>query len=185
MAAATMVLTGLGCSIDPMPRLNERIEAEDLQTRLAAVVELANLDDLRAMPALTEVFEGDDELIDLAAVALVKKGRELKTDEKPDPIIEGIAALANNVHLPERVRARATWMLGEIGDREAIPALKTAAAAKLGSGHPATFVRTQATQALEKLGDKEDGRAFELPMGSLAHQEVVTLSEPADIMTAE
>ncbi|MCD6361778.1 MAG: HEAT repeat domain-containing protein [Armatimonadetes bacterium] len=185
LAAVTMMLAGLGCAIDPMPRLNEQIQAEDVQTRLQAVVRLANLDDPRAVPALTDVFESDDELMDLAAVALVKKGRELKTDEKPDPIIDGIAALANNVHLPERVRARAAWMLGEIGDREAIPALKSAAGAKLGSGYPATHVRTQASQALEKLGYNENGRAFELPMGTLAHQEIVTLAEPADIMSDE
>lgn len=185
LAALTLMLTGLGCAIDPMPRLNEQIEAEDEQTRLEAVVRLANLNDQRAVVALTEVFEGDEELMARAAVALVKKGRELKTDEKPDPIIEGIAALANNVHLPERVRARAAWMLGEIGDREAIGALKTAAGAKLGSGHPATVVRAQATQALEKLGNTEDGRPFDLPMGSLENQEIVTLVEPPDIMQAE
>jgi len=166
-----------------MERLVEDIESEDLQTRENAVVVLANLDDPRAIVALTEVFEDDEELMDKAAVALVKKGRELKTDEKPDPIIDGIAALANNVHLPERVRARATWMLGEIGDREAIPALKTAAGAKLGSGHPATFVRTQATEALEKLGNKTAGRAFEFPMGDLDDQELTIVPQPKDIMT--
>jgi len=180
-----MMLAGLGCAIDPMPRLNEQIKAEDRETRLEAVIRLANLNDQRAVVALTEVFESDEELMDIAAVALVKKGRELKTDQKPDPIIEGIAALANNVHLPERVRARAAWILGEIGDREAIPALKTASGAKLGSGLPATAVRTQATEALEKLGAAEAGRAFELPMGSLENQELVTLPEPAPIQLSE
>jgi len=185
LAALTMMLAGLGCAIDPMPRLNEQIKAEDRETRLEAVIRLANLNDQRAVVALTEVFESDEELMDIAAVALVKKGRELKTDQKPDPIIEGIAALANNVHLPERVRARAAWILGEIGDREAIPALKTASGAKLGSGLPATAVRTQATEALEKLGAAEAGRAFELPMGSLENQELVTLPEPAPIQLSE
>ena len=185
-AGIVAILLGLcaaGCAIDPMERLVEDIESEDLQTRENAVVVLANLDDPRAIVALTEVFEDDEELMDKAAVALVKKGRELKTDEKPDPIIDGIAALANNVHLPERVRARATWMLGEIGDREAVPALKTAAGAKLGSGHPATFVRTQATEALEKLGNKTAGRAFEFPMGDLEDQELTIVPQPKDIMT--
>ena len=185
LAAVTMMLTALGCAIDPMPRLNERIESEDVQTRLAAVIDLTNLSDPRALTALNEVFEDDEELRDVAAVALVKKGRELKTEEKPDPIIEGIAALANNVHLPEQVRARAAWMLGEIGDREAIPALKAAAGAKLGSGHPAPLVRAQATQALEKLGEKEEGRAYELPMGTLADQEITTLPEPAPLEEPE
>ncbi|HUS79628.1 MAG TPA: HEAT repeat domain-containing protein [Armatimonadota bacterium] len=182
---AALSLIAAGCSIDRMPRLNERIESEDLQTRTAALIELANLNDPRAVPALTDVFESDEELMDMAAVALVKKGRELKTDQKPDPIIDGIAALANNVHLAERVRARAAWMLGEIGDREAIPALKTASTAKLGSGYPAPAVRTQATEALEKLGYAEKGRAFEVPMGSLAEQEITTLPVPKEIMATE
>ncbi len=180
--AAALTLGGLGCAIDPMPRLSEQIEAEDVQTRETAVIRLANIDDPRAVTALTEVFEGDEELIDMAAVALVKKGRELKTDEKPDPIIDGIAALGNNVHLPEKVRARAIWMLGEIGDREAIGACKTAAAAKLGSGYPAPFVRAQATQALEKLGSAAAGRAYEIPMGTLANQEISVFPEPVDVM---
>ncbi len=175
------VALGTGCAIDPMIRLNEEIEAEDLQVRREAVLRLANLDDPRAVVALNEVFEDDPELRDMAAVALVKKGREQVTDRKPDPIIEGIAALANNVHLSEIVRARAAWILGEIGDREAIPALKTAAGAKLASGAAATLVREQATQALEKLGYKEAGRPFEIPMGTLADQDMVTLIEPEPI----
>ncbi len=184
VAVATVMLGGLGCSIDPMPRLLENIEDENLQTRTEAVITLANLNDQRAVTALSSVFEGDDDLVDMAAVALVKKGRELKTDEKPDPIIDGIAQLGNNVHLPERVRARAIWALGEIGDREAIGACKAAAAANLGSGYPAPFVRAQGTEALEKLGYSATGRAFEIPMGTLADQQVTMLPEPANIMEA-
>jgi len=170
-----------GCAIDPMVRLNEDIEAEDMQVRREAVLRLANLDDQRAVVALNEVFEDDPELMDMAAVALVKKGREQVTERKPDPIIDGIAALANNVHLSEIVRGRAAWILGEIGDREAIPALKTAAGAKLASGAVAPLVREQATQALEKLGYKEAGRPFEIPMGTLADQDMTTLIEPEPI----
>lgn len=177
--AALLVLTG--CGIDPMERLNEQIESEDIQVRRSAVLTLANIDDPRTTVALTEVFEDDDELRDMAAVALLKKGREQVTDEKPDPIIEGIAALANNVHLSEEIRARSAWILGEIGDREAIPALKTASAAKLSNGAVAPLVREQATQALEKLGYQEIGRDFEIPMGSLADQELATVPLPEPI----
>lgn len=181
LAGMAVLLTVCGCAIDPMERLNEQIEAEDIQIRRSAVLTLANLDDPRSTVALTEVFEDDDELRDMAAVALLKKGREQVTDEKPDPIIEGIAALANNVHLSEQIRARSAWILGEIGDREAIPALKTASAAKLSSGAVAPLVREQATQALEKLGYQEVGRAFEIPMGSLADQELATIPLPEPI----
>ncbi len=175
----------MGCGIDPMVRLNEAIESEDVEVRRTAVLTLANLEDPRTVMALNEVFEDDEELVDMAAVALVKKGREQVTEEEPDPIIEGTAALANNVHLPEHIRARATWILGEIGDREAIPALKTAAAAKLSNGSAAALVREQANQALEKLGYKEVGRPFEIAMGTIAHQQVSTLPIPEPIEAAE
>lgn len=184
-AVLLVIAAGLtGCAIDPMVRLNEDIESEDIEVRREAVLILANLDDPRSIVALNEVFEDDDELRDMAAAALVKKGREQVTDRKPDPIIEGIAALANNVHLSEIVRARAAWILGEIGDREAIPALKTAAGAKLANTQPATLVREQATQALEKLGQKSAGRPFEIPMGTLENQVVTVLPEPEPIGAA-
>jgi len=181
VAGAMLIIALSGCGIDPMERLNEQIEAEDVQVRRSAVLTLANLDDPRSTVALTEVFEDDDELRDMAAVALLKKGREQVTDEKPDPIIEGIAALANNVHLGELVRARSAWILGEIGDREAIPALKTASAAKDSAGVAAPLVQEQAKQALEKLGYNETGRPFEMPMGTLAHQDLATVPLPAPI----
>ncbi|NLO04316.1 MAG: HEAT repeat domain-containing protein [candidate division WS1 bacterium] len=178
---ALLVVLAAGCAIDPMPRLNEAIEAEDVEVRRAAVLTLANLNDSRTLIALTEVFEDDDELRDMAATALVKKGREQVTDQKPDPIIDGIAALANNVHLSEIVRARAAWMLGEIGDREAIPALKTASAGKLSNGDNATLLREQATQALEKLGYQKDGRPFEIPICSIEDQTLTLLPIPEPI----
>ncbi|MGD9498161.1 MAG: HEAT repeat domain-containing protein [Armatimonadota bacterium] len=186
LAITVLAVWGLtGCAIDPMVRLEEAIESEDIAERREAVLRLANLDDPRSIVALNEVFEDDEELRDMAAVALVKKGREQVTDRKPDPIIEGIAALANNVHLSEPIRARAAWILGEIGDREAITALKTAAGAKLVSGDVATLVRAQATQALEKLGYKQAGRAFELPMGTLEDQELSTIPEPEPLEAEE
>jgi HEAT repeat protein len=178
----TLILMLCGCGIDPMERLNEQIESEDQSLRRSAVLRLANLDDPRATVALTEVFEDDDQLRDMAAVALLKKGREQVTEEKPDPIVEGIAALANNTHFSEGIRARSAWILGEIGDREAIPALKTASAAKLSSGAAAPLVQDQAKQALEKLGYNETGREFEMPMGSLAERSLasVPLPEPME-----
>lgn len=180
--AGLMMLTALfGCGIDPMDRLYEQIDSEDVQVRRSAVLTLANLDDQRTTLALIEVLEDDEELRDMAAVGLLKKGREQVTPDKPDPIIEGLSGLMNNVHHSQPVRARGAWILGEIGDREAIPALKTASGARLRNEDPATLVREQANIALEKLGHKDTGRAFEIPMGSLADQQLESLPMPEPI----
>lgn len=184
-ATAVMLLMTLGCAIDPMERLDQQVEAEDIEIRRTAVLALANLDDDRTVLTLTDVLERDEELRDMAAAALVKKGREMVTDRKPDPIIEGIAALANNVHLEQEVRARAAWMLGEIGDREAIAALKTASQARRTDGSAAPLVREQANYALEKLGFKSEGRPFEIPMGSVENQQLTTIPTPRPLQPDE
>ena len=184
-ALLAALLGTVGCAIDPMVRLGEQIEAEDVEIRRSAVLTLANLDDQRTVLMLTDVFDRDEELRDMAASALVKKGREMVTDRKPDPIIEGIAALANNVHLQQEVRARAAWMLGEIGDREAIAPLKTAAQARTSTGAAAPLIREEANKALEKLGYKSEGRPFEIPMGSVEYQQLTTVPVPEPFETED
>jgi len=65
----------------------------------------------------------------------------------------------NNTHLEEMPRAKAAWALGEIGDRESIPALKGAKSANDAKGVAVADVRTQATEALQKLGYTAMGRS--------------------------
>lgn len=167
--AVALFLTLLGgCTLDPMERLSEDIKSQDKDKRAGAVLQLANLDDDRTIEALIEVLEGDDELCDMAGVALVKKGREVADPDpkKPNPVIDEVAKTLNNAHLPEQFRGRAAWVLGEIGDRRSIPALQTGQAAKLGE-KPALITREMSKQSLEKLGFFTDGRAFDLEMGAL------------------
>ena len=164
-----------GCALDPMERLSEEIDSQDVSVRRAAVLELANLRDERAIEALVEVLEGDEELYDMAGVALVKHGRERVTVRKPDPVVTMVAGVMNNMHVPQPNRARAAWVLGEIGDREAIPALRTGSIATDPALAPAVPVRTQATIALKKLGDSSEGVAFELPLGTFASHAVDVL----------
>jgi len=166
-----------GCALDPMERLSEDVDSEDPAVRAQAVLQLANLRDDRAVEALVELLESDDVVYDKAGVALVKQGRELITDKKPDPILTQIANVMNNVHAPQGNRARAAWVLGEIGDREAIPALRTGTGAKTAGGDAATAVVDQATLALKKLGDGSEGVAFDLAPELFASRVVTSLPE--------
>jgi hypothetical protein len=104
---------------------------------------------------------------DMAGVALVKKGRERTTKQKPDPLLDAISKVMGNLHTSEANRARAAWVLGEIGDRMAIPALKGALAAKTAAATDALLVRQAAQESLEKLGYDTAGRAYEIPKGDL------------------
>jgi hypothetical protein len=115
LAAFALVLVALaGCSVDPMERLTEDIKSQDKSIRERAVLTLANLEDERAVDSLVDVLEGDDELCDMAGVALVKKGREVKEPDpkKPNPVVDQVGKVLNNTHLAEPFRGRAAWVLG-------------------------------------------------------------------------
>lgn len=164
---ATLLLALLsGCTIDPMERLSERIKSQKVEEREEAVKQLANLNDERTIEALIEVLESDDELSDKAGVALVKKGREVQEPDpkKPNPVVDEVGKVLKNAHLAESFRSRAAWVLGEIGDRRAIPALQAGQTALIGE-KAAAGVRENSKQGLEKLGFFSDGRAFDYEMG--------------------
>jgi len=171
VSGAFLILSG--CALDPMERLSEDIDSMDAKVRQQAVLELANLDDERAIEALVEVLESDEEVFDMAGVALVKQGRENVTDEKPDPVLTMVAGVMTNVHLPVGNRARAAWVLGEIGDREAVALLRAGAGALLANGQPAVPVQDQAKLSLKKLGDASSGAPYEIPMSTFKKKQPV------------
>ncbi len=184
LALAALVMAG-GCALDPMEELGNQIQSQDVGTRTQAIIGLANLKDQRATEELLGVLEKDDELFDLAAVALVKKGREIeqRDDKALNRIVEDAGKILSNAHLAERFRARAAWTLGEIGSREAVAVLLTGTVAKVGVV-AAALVREYSTQALEKLGYYSDGRAYEIPMGTLLEQ-LDILPEPEPLALPE
>ncbi|MFO7945786.1 MAG: hypothetical protein R6V19_03090 [Armatimonadota bacterium] len=182
----TTMLMG-GCAIDPMEQLSADIQSQDITTRTRAIQEMANLNDPRTTDELIGVLEKDSEVADIAAVALVKKGREMEREhangQQTNEIVEEVATIMNNPHLAQQFRARAAWTLGEIGSREAVAPLLTGKAATAGAA-PADLVRKYATQALEKLGYYSEGRAFEIAMGELRGQ-VDVLKEPEPLTIEE
>ncbi len=180
IAAVTLLMLAIaltsGCGIDPMEQLTIDIQSQDVNVRRQAVLAMANLDDRKATEELLGVLEKDEELYDMAAVALVKKGRAIEREQassSSNMVVDEVAKLLANAHSAESFRARAAWTLGEIGSRKAITALQGGSSATIGVA-PALLVRMASTQALEKLGNFSVGRPFDIPMG--------TFTGPIDVL---
>jgi HEAT repeat protein len=147
--------------VDPLETLSQQIKSPDPVKRKSAVLDLANLNDPRAIKLLADALESDQVACDQAAVALVKKGRESLQRPKENPVVKQVAEVLKSDLVAPDFRARAAWVLGEIGDRRAIPDLKGAA------GGPES-IGPEATHALQKLGYTAEGRPFDLGTGLLA-----------------
>jgi len=165
VAAVGIVFVGLvaGCAVNPIEELSRNIESPRTTTREQAIIALANLRDSRAIELLSDALTSDEELYDNVAVALVKHGRRFPVDRETNPVIERISKIVKNTHIGEQFRARAIWVLGEIGDRRSIVVLIDAP-----GGAQTPILEQQRVEALEKLGFDSAGRSYELPMGSLA-----------------
>jgi len=142
---ALTVLALSGCAEDPFDRLSDQLGGRNIESRLAAIRELKLLRDERAIDMLVHALE-DPDVINEAADALVYKGIETKTPKKDDPVIEAVTREMKATHLEPYTRAKAAWILGQIGDREAIPALKAAAA------DANALVKARAMDSLKQLG---------------------------------
>ena len=163
------IVAGLvgGCAVPPIEELSRKVESPQVSTREQAIVGLANLLDGQAIKLLAKTLASDKELCAQAAVALVKHGRQVEITERENPVVAQVSEVLKNTHLGEQFRARAAWALGEIGDRRAIALLKEVASGSLADERK-PIMKQQAAEALAKLGFDSEGRAFELPMGSLA-----------------
>ena len=162
---AVLVSLLSGCAVDPVEELSRKIESPRVASREQAILQLSNLRDRRAIELLAVALAGDEELCDQTAVALVKHGRCIEAGQETNPVVERVTKVANNAHIAEQFRARAVWVLGEIGDRRARPVLQ-----QVGQVGDVTkpVMTQQATEALEKLGCYSIGRPYELPMGTLS-----------------
>ena len=169
VVAVGIIFVGLmaGCAVDPIEELSRKIESPRTTTREQAIIALANLRDGRAIELLSDALGNDEELHDNVAVALVKQGRRIPVARETNPVIEQVSKAVKNTHLGEQFRARAIWVLGEIGDRRSKPLLQAVAAGALADATKPIMMQ-QAAEALEKLGFDSLDRSYELPMGSLA-----------------
>jgi HEAT repeat protein len=159
LAAAALV----GCAVDPIEKLQDQLDSQQVAERQDAVTVLTALKDERSVELLIETLEGDPELLEQAGNALVTKGRDWEhkhpnaKKSEQNPVIEKLGATIADMHLEAAVRAKACWILGEIGSRRAIAALKGRQA-----DPNSMTVRTEATTALNKIGSTGDASAMEV-----------------------
>lgn len=162
VAATALFLLG-GCAVDPIEDLAYDMEAADVRVRQLTVVELTARDDKRARELLVEALE-DEELMEEAGNALVIVGRRYDKRRPAreqewlslNPVVFSLSKVVTRTSLDWRVRAKAVWVLGEIGNRKAKPYIEGTYAAD------STRVAEEVALARDKLGFTDKGAAFEL-----------------------
>jgi len=152
--AALLVLLA-GCALDPIEEQQDKLDSMKVAERRAAVNFLKDYEDDRTVELLVETLEGDPDLLEEAGNALVLKGREWEAEHpnakksEQNPVIEQLSQTIGDMHLEAAVRTKACWVLGEIGSRRAIAALKPRV-----DDPSSMMVRAEATNSLNKLGYK-------------------------------
>jgi HEAT repeat protein len=166
-----------GCALDPIEEPEEKLESMQVSERQEAVETLKTLDDDRTIELLVETLEGDPELLEEGGNALVLKGREWEEEHpnakksEQNPVIEQLTNTIADMHLEAAVRTKACWILGEIGSRRAIAALKGR-----GSDPSSMKVREESKKSLQKLGYYADAAEMEM----LADGEFVETYDPEE-----
>jgi len=156
LAIAICVLCG--CTVNPLERLSEDLTMRSPQTRAKAAQALAQSDSKDAVLLLARQLgaETDEAVLHAIALALVSIGRrhhgEGTSFAKEQRTILYVSDELAKTNLDEINRDKAAWVLGEIGDRDALPYL-------IAAGTDAAEI------ALTKLGYYSDGTPFETNEG--------------------
>jgi HEAT repeat protein len=152
-----------GCAVDPIEKLQDQLDAQEVSEREAAVQTLETLRDERSVELLVETLEGDPDVMEQAGNALVMKGREWERKHpkakksEQNPVIEQLGQTVADMHLDAAVRAKACWVLGEIGSRRALAAVNPRK-----DDPNSMIVRQEAVTARNKLGLTADAAAMEM-----------------------
>ncbi len=163
LALLATALLVAGCAVDPIEKLQDQLDSRQLADRKTAVKTLETMKDDRSVELLIETLESDPDLLEQAGNALVIKGRgweqghpKAKKSEQ-NPVIEHLSQTVGDMHLDAAIRAKACWILGEVGSRRALPALKARV-----EDPNSMIVRTETGIALNKLGSSGDAAALEM-----------------------
>lgn len=151
-----------GCAVDPVERIEDGLANRDVAAREMAAEAAGKCSDPDALALLIEAFEGDPDLLDSAAHALILRGRHWDREhpryrwDKGNPVIAVVGATAAKTHLEPEVRAKACFVLGEIGSRKAKAFLLA------GCGGDSLAVQHEQARARDKLGFTNNAVAFEV-----------------------
>jgi hypothetical protein len=154
--------------------LGPEVVSPDPAARAGAVRNLAGEPNRNDLAVLVKVLGNDPAVSDLAALALIQQGRAERSRPRENPVVLAVSEAVGAAYLlPER-RAKAAWVLGEIGDRRALGVLR-------GAGPGADEVGLQVARALDKLGYTGTARALELTDAQVAER----LRGPARLTDAQ
>jgi len=121
-----------------VPELVDSLERADRDTRRDIATLLGQIGSPRAVPTLARtLFDKEPTVVQAALRAFQTMG---------ESAIPALVTLLQ--HKDERIRIAAAWALGEIGNREAVPALMTAL-----EDRKSPALRQQAADALGRIGD--------------------------------
>ncbi len=163
LTLATLLTLLAGCALDPIEEQQDKLDSMKVAERRAAVDFLKGYEDDRTVELLVETLEGDPDLLEQSGNALVLKGREWEAEHpeakksEQNPVIEQLSQTIGDMHLEAAVRTKACWILGEIGSRRAIGALK----GRL-TDPSSMMVRAEAGNSLKKLGYNADAMPQEM-----------------------
>lgn len=129
-------------------------------TETASMDELSRMTNKRSLERLGVEFETAPETREETAKALVRRGRAWFA-EHPDShydnlVIHDVGETAASVHIEPACRAKAVWVLAEIGDRSAKAAIGGAYAGD------STAVGEEVSLGLDKLGFTSEAHEMEL-----------------------
>lgn len=152
----TLALCLSGCAADQTALLLEQLSYGEPEARKQAASQLGACRGEQVVEALLQVVTSDDCAAVPAAKALVEQGRWIAANS-PNALPELLDRLGSDAAgwISDEAKDRCSWVLGEIGERSAIPVLK-----EIGSD--------QANRSLEKLGYCSAGRPFDIPMDATA-----------------
>jgi hypothetical protein len=151
--AAFLVLSG--CSVSPVPELRDALDRPAPQGKVDAVESLCALDSRESAEALIHAFKHDLAPREATASALVIRGRRwfAKTRHKrkkgephTNRVIMGMGEIAAGSNVDADLRAKAVWVMAEIGDRKADAEIKAA------HTDDSTAVAREVAISREKLG---------------------------------